>query len=295
MDKITFESVMEEIKKSLGEARLMKIGEESVADTQAKIQNDIDARNAARDATNRQKVDDADAATTPARGTSTSTPAPAPVPAPATRSATPTPAPAPAARPSLPSMTAQGPKLGSSNFQGSNTPEKPTPAPAPAPQVKSGVGGGLGFGINGGKKDGVTVAPSTPLSGAKPPVPKSQGYSDITNQPVAPKTQGITNQPLKSQGVTNQAATSGGNKYGFKDSGSDDDTAANFFAADKRMMADRAAQSAPAKPSAPKPSAPKRAAPMPPRRPVAGGSAGNVTSLAENFDQFVKKFLKESK
>jgi hypothetical protein len=173
-------------------------------------------------------------------------------------------------------------------------PEGPKPAPAPAPQVKSGVGGGLGFGINGGKNNGVDVTPSTPLSGAKPPVPKSQGYSDITNQPVAPKTQGITNQPPKSQGVTNQTATSGGNKYGFKDSGSDDDTASNFFAADKRMMADRAAQTAP-KSVAPKPAAPKRAAPMPPRRPVAGGSVGNVTPLAENFDQFVKKFLKESK
>ena len=282
MDKITFESVMEEIKKSLGEARLMKIGEESVADTQAKIQNDIDARNAARDATNRQKVDDADAATTPARGTST----PEPAPAPATRSATP----APAARPSLPSMAAQGPKLGSSNFQGSNTPEKPTPAPAPAPQVKSGVGGGLGFGINGGKKDGVDVTPSAPPKSAAP-ARQSQG---VTNQP-APRSQSITNQPPKSQGVTNQAPTSAGNKYGFKDSGSDDDTASNFFAADKRMMADRAAQSAPAKPSAPRPAATKRAAPMPPRRPVAGGSAGNVTPLAENFDQFVKKFLKESK
>ena len=310
MDKITFESVMEEIKKSLGEARLMKIGEESVADTQAKIQNDIDARNAARDATNRQKVDDADAATTPARGTSTRATAPAPAA---------TPAPAPAAAPSIPSTTARmapGAMTG-----GSFKPEGPKPAPAPAPSVRSGVGdGSLGFGMKGPESFGKPVAPSAP----KPPAPKPvEPAKSVSDEPSgggiaspsgatrmappkgaapAPRSQGITNQPAKPYSsvpipkATAPTTPPDGNKYGFKDSGSDDDTSSNFFAADKRMMADRAAKSAaPAKPSAPKPAAPKRPAPMPARRPVAGGSVGNVTPLAENFDQFVKKFLKESK
>jgi hypothetical protein len=305
MDKITFESVMEEIKKSLGEARLMKIGEESVADTQAKIQNDIDARNAARDATNRQKVDDADAATTPARGTSTPAPAPAP-------------AAAPTATPSIPSTTARmapGAMTG-----GSFKPEGPKPAPAPAPSVRSGVGdGSLGFGMKGPESFGKSVAPSAP----KPPAPKPvEPAKSVSDEPSgggiaspsgatrmappkgaapAPKSQGITNQPAKPYSsvpipkATAPTTPPDGNKYGFKDSGSDDDTASNFFAADKRMMADRAAQTAP-KSVAPKPAAPKRAAPLTPRRPATreAGAVGG-SNIAENFDQFVKKFLKESK
>jgi hypothetical protein len=108
------------------------------------------------------------------------------------------------------------------------------------------------------------------------------------------------------------APASGGNKYGYAASGSDDDTAANFFAASKRETADRASQaarpSAPAPAAAPRPAAPaaRPAAPLPPRRPAtpainrpnnsAGGSGGTGSNMvAENFDQFVKKFLKESK
>ena len=144
----------------------------------------------------------------------------------------------------------------------------------------------------------------------------------------------MTNEPLKPSGPANNmsnstklsgasvsrsaaakpsapAAAPGGNKYGYAASGSDDDTAANFFAASKRETADRASQaarpSAPAPAAAPRPAAPaaRPAAPLPPRRPAtpainrpnnsAGGSGGTGSIMAENFDQFVKKFLKESK
>lgn len=306
MDKITFESVMEEIKKSLGEARLMKIDEvdepyksttvvpdyakpefRTKSDTQTVTNNDSMRRGGLSGAYNRASS-----------SSGSETPAPAPVERPA-------PAPAPAPKPSLPSMAAQGPKLGTSTFQGSNTPEKPAPKPvdsstqgtidrmstpgnAPGSgtsSVKSGVGGGnLGFGIKGPESGGKPVAPSAPA-----PAPKLNSY-----QP-APRTQGMTNQP---------APSGGGNKYGYAASGSDDDTAANFFAASKRETADRGAASAPRpvapKPVAPRPAAPrpvaKPAAPLPPRRPATreAGAVGG-SNIAENFDQFVKKFIKESK
>ena len=49
--------------------------------------------------------------------------------------------------------------------------------------------------------------------------------------------------------------------YGFARSGSDDDSAANFFASDKRMRDAQAAQAAQAAPAAPKATAPKATAP----------------------------------
>jgi hypothetical protein len=171
--------------------------------------------------------------------------------------------------------------------------------------------------------------------------------NNMTNEPLKPSgpANNMTNEPLKPSGPANNmsnstklsgasvsrsaaakpsapAAAPGGNKYGYAASGSDDDTAANFFAASKRETADRASQAAPtpsARPAAPAPR-PSAPAPRPAARPAApapnlskvtpgsaadsmrkryapggGGSAGNTPMVAENFDQFVKKFLKESK
>ena len=60
-------------------------------------------------------------------------------------------------------------------------------------------------------------------------------------------------------------STNNNSPYGFAQGGSSDDTAANFFASDKRMRDAQATQSAPkpAAPAAPKPAAPKPAAPKP--------------------------------
>ena len=316
MDKITFESVMEEIKKSLGEARLKSIEEVWGVDSSPTDYAD----NAPKP---KPKEEPKVATTEPSPSTRPAAPAPAATPAPAPAAAAPasSPAPAttarmapgamtggsfkpegpkpapaattPAATPSIPSTTARmapGAMTG-----GSFKPEGPKPAPAPAPSVKSGVGdGSSGFGMKGPESGGKPVAPSAPKPSASKSVETGGNFASPTGSTTVapPKGAGQAPKPAapKTQGMTNQPAPSGDNKYGFKDSGSDDDTSANFFAADKRMMADKAAQSAPAKPAAP-----KRSVPMPPRRPVAGGSVGNVTPLAENFDQFVKKFLKESK
>jgi hypothetical protein len=60
-------------------------------------------------------------------------------------------------------------------------------------------------------------------------------------------------------------STNNDSKYGFAQGGSDEDTAANFFASSKRMQDDQAAQQAASKPAAPKPAP----VPLPPRRPAA--------------------------
>jgi hypothetical protein len=62
-------------------------------------------------------------------------------------------------------------------------------------------------------------------------------------------------------------------------------------------MAAQSSSSAPAKPAAPRPSAPRPSVPLPPRRPATreAGAVSSGGNIAENFDQFVKKFLKESK
>ena len=64
-------------------------------------------------------------------------------------------------------------------------------------------------------------------------------------------------------------STNNNSPYGFAQGGSSDDTAANFFASDKRMRDAQAQQAAPTpkaaapKPAAPKPAAPKATAPKP--------------------------------
>jgi hypothetical protein len=265
MDRITFESVMEEIKKSLGEARLMKIGEESVADTQAEIQKGIDARNATRDAIKMKSVDDADVARD-AKEKTIPAPAPAPVPKSAnepsmTNSVMNAPAAAPApssapATPKLPSMAANGPSLGSSNYQGSNTPEKPS-APAPTPVKNIGMaakGDSSSYGTS--PLNNKPTTPSAPSTGAgtvaKPAAPK----------PSAPK-------PSAPAGVDTASIYK---KHGV--GGSDEDAGAFHRAEAEIAAARKATPSAPAArpstPSASRPSTPS--APSAPR-PVSQGTA----------------------
>jgi hypothetical protein len=137
MDKITFESVMEEIKKSLGEARLKSIEEVWGVDT-AKPLNILIVLNQriimishlplrlVRQCLlhrhprqllrlHRHPLQLQQVLRLLLRLVQAVT--------------------ASAPRPSLPSMAAQGPKLGASTFQGSNTPEKPNTT-----DVKSALG-----------------------------------------------------------------------------------------------------------------------------------------------------------
>lgn len=265
MDRITFESVMEEIKKSLGEARLMKIGEESVADTQAEIQKGIDARNATRDAIKMKSVDDADVARD-AKEKTIPAPAPAPVPksanepsmtnsvmnAPAAAPA-PSSAPAPAPVKNI-GMASQG---GSSSYGTSplnNTPEKPS-APAPTP-VKN-----IGMAAKGDSSSYST----SPLNNtpAKPTIPSapSTGAGTVA-KPAAPK-------PSAPAGVDTASIYK---KHGV--GGSDEDAGAFHRAEAEIAAARKATPSAPAaKPSAP--SAPRPATPSAPSapRPVSQGGA----------------------
>ena len=350
MDRITFESVMEEIKKSLGEARLMKIGEESVADTQAEIQKGIDAR----DATRRQKVDDADAATTPPRGTSTPAPAPAatPAPAPAAAAPAPSPTPAPAAIQATTALMAPGATTG-----GAFKPEAPKPELAPIRNI--GAAAQVGNGSSTYSTSPLNNTPAKPTTSSAP----STGAGTVA-KPAAPKSSAP--KPLAPAGVDTASIYK---KHGV--GGSDEDAGAFHRAEAEIAAARKATPSAPtARPSAPSatrpatPSAPRPvsqggAVPTPPPRPMSSLSAsgqamakqysgkvgtddsGNnpmpapqpkavsstpavrvnrgdkltqgatpsdagsmrrnttprvsATPMRENFDQFVKKFLKESK
>jgi len=373
MDKITFESVMEEIKKSLGEARLMKIGEESVADTQAKIQNDIDARNATRDATNRQKVDDADAATTPARGTST----PAPAPAPATRSATPAPngekeryddkvikqEPKTSATPS--SQEDQN-KTGTSPATAGSQPQSTMASPGDraAFDAKTGAdktradagaaelaqrtlkplvpGGSTAPSAPGAVRP--LSAPSAPIKPITGPTPPGAGAKPVSAPAAAAAKPEKFSGTIKDFQAKNAGATVGQAMNAIQGktaiAGGANDPA-KIAAQKQAAMGDKQGpvqvynpgKTAPAAgASVPKPAAPAAArpsAPASPARPSApaalaspaasssnlskvtpgsaadsmrkryapggGGSAGNTPMVAENFDQFVKKFLKESR
>jgi hypothetical protein len=268
MDKITFESVMEEIKKSLGEARLMDIEEamsfdeaENPASRAARLARQAAAQAAA--AHENKAVDDKvnpqlnvvqraaravgiqtpdmrDTENKAREEVRSSTTAPAPAAAPAT-AARPAPAPAPAAAPATAARPA--PAATSSRREASAEDLYKTP------------------GSDANDPSKAAASPTSP-----PSTPKAPSVS----APAATRSQGVTNQPPKSQGVTNQPATSSDNKYGYAKSGSDDDTAANFFRADAARMKDQ------------------------------GKKAPNDFSeakkmYAENFDQFVKKFLKESR
>jgi hypothetical protein len=286
MDKITFESVMEEIKKSLGEARLMDIeeaaGYSNLTPTQKteymKKASETGAAkrlasqpstnptstsssqtpavgpfggdfNARRDAAIRSSNDDRDNAEVAAN--SGTNPANQPTAqqrgAMAQRNSTPA-AQAAASRPSV------------------SAPAAPTRPDTTNDTVSRMGQSSPGAPVASGRGDGAAELAARKAASTPSP-PKSQG---VTNQP-APKSQGVTNQPApKSQGVTNQPATSSDNKYGYAKSGSDEDNASNFFRADAARMKDQ------------------------------GKKAPNDFSeakkmYAENFDQFVKKFLKESR
>jgi hypothetical protein len=337
MDKFTLDSVMEEIKKSLGEARLHKIMEaddDNILDpnkttdqVRDAIQRRIDARNAPKPA---ETPSPAPSSSSNERETATNE-----LPKPEISG------PVGSARRDMGTPPTKSEPSASDLYKepGSqaNAPKPATPAPAPrTPEVLA-------------KKDDERTQPARPstlrpndTSPARPSNPlgdtgpkkigdfganafgnmspkaaptnrqgnmgaTNQGNMGATNQPKAAspgtKTQGNyapTN--MKTQGnnaPTNMKpqgnfSTNNQSPYGFAKPGSDEDTAANFFASDARMRAAQAAQAA-SKPSAPKPARPARpAAPKPVARGVQGG-AGNVPALAENFDQFVKKFIKEQR
>jgi hypothetical protein len=332
MDKFTLDSVMEEIKKSLGEARLHKIMEaddDNILDpnkttdqVRDAIQRRIDARNAPKPAETPSTPSNAPSSSSSERETATSE-----LPKPEISG------PVGSARRDMGTPPTKSEPSASDLYKepGSqaNAPKPATPAPAPkTPEVLA-------------KKDDERTQPARPstlrpndTSPARPnnPLgdtgPKKIGdfginaFGNAPSKPApAPSNQGLGNAPSKpapSSGVRTQGnyaptnmKTQGNNAptnmkpqgnfsgnnnspYGFAKPGSDEDTAANFFASDARMRAAQAAQSA-SKPSAPKPARPARpAAPKPVARGVQGG-AGNVPALAENFDQFVKKFIKEQR
>jgi hypothetical protein len=116
--------------------------------------------------------------------------------------------------------------------------------------------------------------PAAPSAPVPPPAPRRDSVGQLkpaapgmrtqgNNAPVDMKTQG-NNAPtnMKPQG---NFSTNNDSPYGFARPGSDDDTAANFFSSDARM---RAAQKS---------------------------SAMNESKEEKNFDQFVKKFIKEQR
>ncbi|CAB4170276.1 hypothetical protein UFOVP908_12 [uncultured Caudovirales phage] len=299
MDKITFESVMEEIKKSLGEARLMDI-EEAMSFDEAENPASRAARQARQDAAAKQSqigknLDDSEAEA----GRNMAKMAAKPVSPPAKPSVASQPNVAKTMR-NVAASTGENAadranatqnvvNPGQANAAAGQAarPDVPTANPrmsdVPAAQARAN---------QIASNDAARASPATPtrpdttddtvsrMGRSAPGAPVASGRGDgaaelaarkAASTPSAPKLQGVTNQAApKSQGVTNQPATSGGNKYGYAASGSDDDTASNFFRADAARMKDQ------------------------------GKKAPNDFSeakkmYAENFDQFVKKFLKESR
>jgi hypothetical protein len=304
MDKVTLDAVMEEIKKSLGEARLMKIFED---DPEKERYDDKVIKppepKAPETANNANDEKGNGAVATPAEREKSTQAAAAPTGTPAAQS--PETKASPQDRANFQSKAIQGDTKASPADRdafrartGSTVGATPAATPAAA-------GRGAG-GPSLSDKSALAAAATNRNSSGPVSKPAARPSAPAAAKPATPAA----------------APASGGNKYGYAASGSDDDNAANFFAASKRETADRASQAAPApsaRPAAPAPR-PAAPAPRPAARPAApapnlskvtpgsaadsmrkryapggGGSAGNTPMVAENFDQFVKKFLKESK
>ena len=286
MDKITFESVMEEIKKSLGDARLKSI-EEALDDENGARKDMPGFKPTPEPSANdlyKEPGSQANAPSTtapPSTGTAVP-PAPTPKPVDASTQGT------------IDRMSTPG------NAPGSGT-----------SSVRSGVGGGsAGLGLGGAQIGGKPVAPSTPITGPKPsvsaPAPAPRPTTGMTNQtaprtsaPVAPTSSAPAARP-------SNFSTNNNSPYGYAKPGSDEDTPANFFASSDRQMAAQSKSAPPAsapRPSAPRPAPSRTVTKTAPSSGITGRnqdaalrtSAPRPTQFTENFDQFVKNFLKESK
>jgi hypothetical protein len=262
MDRITFESVMEEIKKSLGEARLMKIDEDEDNTNSVTNQNTkkepvgIDPKDTRMTGPDALKGPGGSAAPSVSStggvasgfqgaGKSVEKPA-APVPA----APAPSSAPAPAPGKNI-GMASQG---GSSSYGTSplnNTPEKPS-APAPTPVKNIGMaakGDSSSYGTS--PLNNKPTTPSAPSTGA-----------GTVAKPAAPK-------PSAPAGVDTASIYK---KHGV--GGSDEDAGAFHRAEAEIAAARKATPSAPAAkpsaPSAPRPSTPSASSAP---RPVSQGGA----------------------
>jgi len=115
----------------------------------------------------------------------------------------------------------------------------------------------------------VASKPQAPITSTKPVSPPAAPSRPSTPAPTpsAPKREPVdlTTKPAAPAKPQGNFSTNNDSPYGFARPGSDDDTAANFFSSDARM---RAAQKS---------------------------SAMNESKEEKNFDQFVKKFIKEQK